>query len=233
MGQQKKQPPAEESPGAPLWMVTFSDCMNLLLTFFVLLTTFSSYDTNVLSDMGSSFRQIFSVGIGMQPNTSMNSLQDKTLVVPVEAHDKGSETPTLLPGSQNNLKQEAESSELHNGKTFLIPSINIFLGKGLALSSTGKDLLSNMASFLQEVPTRVIISETGQENSDNEQLGFQRSMAVIEYLTKNHKIDKKLLSVSLTNFIPREDFENSRTTNLKSEFERTLEIVLLERSLYN
>jgi chemotaxis protein MotB len=233
MGQQKKQPPAEESPGAPLWMVTFSDCMNLLLTFFVLLTTFSSYDTNVLSDMGSSFRQIFSVGIGLQKDISQDAVLEKTMVVPVDAHDKGSETPTLLHGSQNNLKQEAESSELHNGKTFLIPSINIFLGKGLALSSTGKDLLSNMASFLQEVPTRVIISETGKDNSDNEQLGFQRSMAVIEYLTKNHKIDKKLLSVSLTNFVPREDFENSRTSNLKSEFERTLEIVLLERSLYN
>ena len=39
----KKQKKQEEAPaGAPLWIVTFSDLMSLLLTFFVLLLSFSS-----------------------------------------------------------------------------------------------------------------------------------------------------------------------------------------------
>ncbi|MHC4104970.1 MAG: flagellar motor protein MotB, partial [Planctomycetota bacterium] len=44
MAREKKQVVEDEAPGAPEWMVTFSDCMTLLLTFFVLLLSFSSFD---------------------------------------------------------------------------------------------------------------------------------------------------------------------------------------------
>ena len=44
MGRANKQVVPDEDPGAPEWMVTFSDCMTLLLTFFVLLLSFSSFD---------------------------------------------------------------------------------------------------------------------------------------------------------------------------------------------
>ena len=44
MAKEKKPPPQDEEQGAPEWMVTFSDCMTLLLTFFVLLLSFSSFD---------------------------------------------------------------------------------------------------------------------------------------------------------------------------------------------
>ena len=48
MKREKKQVEVEdEGGGAPEWMVTYSDCMTLLLTFFVLLLTFSSFDDKV------------------------------------------------------------------------------------------------------------------------------------------------------------------------------------------
>ena len=47
MGHGSKQTESDEAPGAPVWMVTFSDCMTLLLTFFVLLLSFSSFDDKV------------------------------------------------------------------------------------------------------------------------------------------------------------------------------------------
>ena len=47
MGKKKDGPPPDEGgPAAPEWIVTFSDMISLLLTFFVLLLTFSSLETD-------------------------------------------------------------------------------------------------------------------------------------------------------------------------------------------
>ena len=39
-----KKKPEEQEPGAPGWMTTFADLMSLLLTFFVLLLSFSTME---------------------------------------------------------------------------------------------------------------------------------------------------------------------------------------------
>ena len=55
----KKQ---EEAPkGSPAWMATFSDLMNLLLCFFVLLFSMSSIDAAKFEQVVASFSQTFSV----------------------------------------------------------------------------------------------------------------------------------------------------------------------------
>ena len=59
MGKQRKQedPPA----GAPAWMNTFSDLMNLLLCFFVLLFSMSTVDAEKFEVIIASFQSLFSV----------------------------------------------------------------------------------------------------------------------------------------------------------------------------
>ena len=55
----KKQ---EEAPkGSPAWMATFSDLMNLLLCYFVLLFSMSSIDAAKFEQVVASFSQTFSV----------------------------------------------------------------------------------------------------------------------------------------------------------------------------
>ncbi len=49
------------APGSPAWMATFSDLMNLLLCFFVLLFSMSSVDTAKFNEMAQSFASTFSV----------------------------------------------------------------------------------------------------------------------------------------------------------------------------
>ena len=59
MGKQKKQ---EDAPaGAPAWMSTFSDLMNLLLCFFVLLFSMSTVDAEKFEVIIASFQSHFSV----------------------------------------------------------------------------------------------------------------------------------------------------------------------------
>lgn len=55
----KKQ---EDAPqGSPAWMATFSDLMNLLLCFFVLLFSMSTVDAKKFEEVAASFSQTFSV----------------------------------------------------------------------------------------------------------------------------------------------------------------------------
>ena len=46
----------ESSPGAPLWLVTYGDMVTLVLTFFVLLFSFSSIDVQKFEMMIMSFQ---------------------------------------------------------------------------------------------------------------------------------------------------------------------------------
>lgn len=59
MARKKKQ--EAPAPGSPAWMATFSDLMNLLLCFFVLLFSMSSVDTAKFNEMAQSFASTFSI----------------------------------------------------------------------------------------------------------------------------------------------------------------------------
>ncbi|MCM1568790.1 MAG: flagellar motor protein MotB [Roseburia sp.] len=58
MARKKEETPA---PGAPAWMATFSDLMNLLLCFFVLLFSMSSIQESKLQELVAAMNQSFSV----------------------------------------------------------------------------------------------------------------------------------------------------------------------------
>ena len=58
MAKKKEEAPP---PGSPAWMATFSDLMNLLLCFFVLLFSMSSVDAAKYEEVVNSFAETFSV----------------------------------------------------------------------------------------------------------------------------------------------------------------------------
>ena len=59
MGDKKKF--EDEAPGTPEWLVTFTDLMSLLLTFFVLLLTFSTPRIEKLFDLRGSIEAAFGI----------------------------------------------------------------------------------------------------------------------------------------------------------------------------
>lgn len=96
MAKKKEEAPA---PGAPAWMATFSDLMNLLLCFFVLLFAMSSVDTAKFNELAQSFANTFSifkaggafVGDGnMIANgaTQLNNLDEHTSTMGQESESK-------------------------------------------------------------------------------------------------------------------------------------------------
>ena len=218
-----KQAEADEAPGAPQWMVTFSDCMTLLLTFFVLLLSFSSFDDHTFQTLERLFANAL-------PAVSNPDEEDKDAflgakqIEPTENLGKGSEKPTLARGAEEHLQEETEPMDFRSRKVFFISSRKVFWGKGTVISSQGRRTLSTMASFLKEAPSRVVISENGRgDEKGSERFGPPRAWAVIEYLTTKQGLNKEWFSISVASMCPK---------NIKSG-ERVLEIVLLERSIYN
>ena len=229
MRRKRKQPEPEQEAGAPEWMVTFRDCMTLLLTFFVLLLSFSSFDENLFRKLRVIFDKQFSI--------SLRDTKDKEALLAIELiqyHedlDKGSEKPTLEKGVEDNLKKETEPANIHERKVFLVSSDKIFWGKGTVISFQGQKVLSDMASFLKEIPDKVVVSENGQgDKKDSEHLGLQRAWAVIEYFMTKQGLDKGQFSIAAGTL-------QKSNNNLQDSFQvkaaRMLEIVLLERSIHN
>ena len=58
MARKKKEDPPK---GSPAWMNTFSDLMNLLLCFFVLLFSMSSVEEDKFQALVASFQNTFSI----------------------------------------------------------------------------------------------------------------------------------------------------------------------------
>ncbi len=230
MAREKKTPPQDEDPGAPEWMVTFSDCMTLLLTFFVLLLTFSSFDERVFKKLRIIYCDAFPT-INSRICSSKESLLEIEQLRYVEDIDKGSEKATYELGSEGAL-QETHTNDYRKHKVFLIRSDEVFWGKGTAMSQQGRETLSTLAQFLKDMPENIVVSENNLEQNDPE-LSMTRAWSVIEYLTSKHGLKIDRFSVSAGSTIGQKSFELFSLTDEDNQPQRLLEIVLLQRSLCN
>ncbi|MCD4831079.1 MAG: hypothetical protein K8R02_04625 [Anaerohalosphaeraceae bacterium] len=225
MARKKKTPEPEQPAGAPEWMVTFSDCMTLLLTFFVLLLSFSSFDDqSTMRDLRRILGQ--KACIEAENVSSKDSMAQTKPIKYLDELDEGSEKPTLVKGKNVNLREEIFSREFDQRKVFLVDSEKIFWGKGSIISQDGRKSLTDMAALLAVRPSRIVISENGR-NNETAKVGLERACAVISYLAEKHGLDKNRFSVSAATTVG--DLQD----NMGKETDRLLEIILLERSIYN
>lgn len=234
MARRQEKPEPIHADGAPEWMITFSDCMTLLLTFFVLLLSFSSYDEKVFWKL----RVIYSKDMTtISPNKRSNRdslVTEKNRIQAVLDLDKGSEEPTPETAQHDALLREDLTVDIDRGKVILIPSNMIFWGKGEFISPGGRDALSLLASFLAKVPNRVVISEHGQaDEPESEYYGLPRAWAISQHFVKVNHLDKDKFSLSAASTLLPNTFEASEGNSLSTPYARTVEIVLLDRSIHD
>jgi chemotaxis protein MotB len=138
MGKKKEEAPP---PGSPAWMATFSDLMNLLLCFFVLLFSMSTIDeaklNEIIASMSSSF-SVFSsgatsIGEGILISNGVSQLNElaeyinstgaaaesETDTDQIQVHDTNSggmqdTTVTAESGEQLTVAEAAEQVEAAN-----------------------------------------------------------------------------------------------------------------------
>jgi len=240
MGRERKQPEPGQEAGAPEWMVTYCDCMTLMLTFFVLLFSFASFDESAFEDLFTNFTKTLST-VDPPVKKDKSAFVSTKQILPTGYFDEGSEKVTLARGDEaretgarvgNSLAEDTESADFRNQKVFLFTSKRLFLGKGMVISSEGRNTLSKMASFLKEVPCWIVISENSQgDDKDGEQFGLLRSWAVIEYFTTKQGLDRGRFSLAADTL--QRYHGNDQQYHSQAKAERMLEVVLLERSIYN
>ena len=229
MPREKKQPEVEQEAGAPEWMVTFSDCMTLLLTFFVLLLSFSSFsDQDDFRKMNSAFAN--QVSFGPKSNLERESIT----TMPKVSQDIrwGSEKPTLSDGKKDHFKKQTKPPDFSRLNTFLISSNDVFCANGVVISLNGRKMLTDLSLFLKEFPSFfVIVSESGsQDVMRSRSIGFNRAWAVLDYLTAKKGLDRQRLSISAEGTVVKGFHLNNIQLGGAASDERMLEIVLLKRS---
>lgn len=215
----------DEQQGAPEWMVTFSDCMTLLLTFFVLLLSFSSFDDKVHRQLKETmFMNLPS--IYKEVKRQRDALAQEEQIVPQKELEKGSEKPTLQQGPSGSLEARSESRSFRDLKVFMISSDSVFWGTGSLITPDGQTVLATLARFLERMPGRIVVAESGPvTRSEGAGIGLERSWAVLQHLVDKERFDQDRLSIAAASTVPA-----------GGEFKgdgRRLEIVLLERSVSN
>jgi chemotaxis protein MotB len=213
----KKPVEADDGGGAPEWMVTFCDCMTLLLTFFVLLLSFATFHKETMPRLGVSFAEALPA-LGLSRNEQRDSLWDKMSSDETVRQKEGSETRTSDTTQSSNFMREKRALDFRNLKVFSAPSEAFFWGRGAAISSQGTQVLDALAVFLRFQPARVVISENGPDG--NVELGLSRAEAVLNYLVEQKGLDRRYFSLTASSMM------REKSTR------RQIEITLLDRSIY-
>jgi len=218
MAEEKQKPPEEEGgEGAPLWIISFADMISLLMAFFVMLSTFSSFGPAEAAKLTNIGGAALSPNFGWhskQPRESMGKRAQTT-----GQTEEGSEKPTLENQPNGKSIAPKESKDFRTHKIFLIESKKIFWSDGMTLSADGRKFLNTFASFAKKLPGRIVLSENGPGN--DAEIGIYRSIVVVEHLRRNG-ISKDRCNIAAKGTLPDENFKT----------ERMLEITLLDESTY-
>jgi hypothetical protein len=208
--------------GSPLWMVSFSDCMTLLMSFFLVLATFSAS-----GDKGSYNKGGTGAGID-KPSLAAGKKADSA-VVP-KAHNseqpkQGSETATAaaLAGiGSSGGRANPKDAQSYARKVFLIPSANLFYGKSDVITSDGKQALKLIGQYVATVKARMVISESGPVEQGGGSMGLPRAMSIMRFLVSECALSKDRMCVSMS----------GTAGGGVPGSQRKAEIALLERSVY-
>lgn len=193
----------DASPGAPAYIVTFSDMVTLLLTFFVMLLSMADMqDPELFNESRDAFvDHINCYGLGMLSGKRMSP----ELQQPKDRHfiDSPDESPDLrtLDSEEEKIRrlfkkvaQNAETmpSKLTSRKMDFRVT-NVFFTAGRAeLNNSSRDSLNAFLNNLQnevrsgEVMLYVLgLASDGRSAKDQWTLSAQRAQVVADYLTDN------------------------------------------------
>ncbi|HUW30889.1 MAG TPA: flagellar motor protein MotB [Planctomycetota bacterium] len=154
----------------PVWLVTFSDVMSLLLTFFVMLLTFSTQDREQFDKASGSLRGAMGVAmpnIGRLPRTGL--LKDRYLTVgrhtpagmdfPPEFEPLAYQVTSLNTRLKNQkIGASIQMLALSRGVLVRIPSKLVFEQDASRLAAGGETCLGTIADVIHGLPNGIEVA---------------------------------------------------------------------------
>lgn len=200
MARKKKEEPC---PPLALWLVTFSDLMTLLLTFFVLLLTMASMDNAILTTVSLTTADL---GLLEKRGSGRVGVKERLVVdlmeKPWEVLEKKERIKDLL-FPDDELPEEIDKSELdknldvlarQEGVALVFTNEILFQPGGSELSDKGKYLMARLVPMMTQ--TNAPINVAGYtDQSDNAEdpltLSGDRALSVLAYLVEKGVPNKR------------------------------------------
>ncbi len=193
MARKKKQ---EDAPaGSPAWMATFSDLMNLLLCFFVLLFSMSSVDAEKYAELVQSFNSSFSIFSAKQGQvieasnlfpTNVNQIED------LEKYEKdtGKKEETLTPEEMTEESAIELIEELNKQKTEELYEDVSKMAEENSIENTIEVSIDSKYQYVKISINGAILFDSGKSDVKPE---AERVLSRIGDILKNY--DKNLIKI--------------------------------------
>ena len=199
--------PEEQRAGSPAWMMTYGDSITLLLTFFVLLLTFSSPNEEDFQQLSSGLLQ------GSRQAALFPGAPSQTDLVEEEARrtesrldQEGAENPPQNSEDAledlNKYYEEIDISQLPDMKGALlirVPLVELF-GSDTELGEAGRKVLGNVVKMARARPYSIAVRvRADQSVPAEEQVGRSLLLAthVVHYL--NGRIGSVCPDIGISN----------------------------------
>lgn len=193
------QPEPDLTGDIPIWFVTYSDAITLLMTFFILLLTFSSSEPEKFQRMQAT---AFSGGGSSGFASEIKDPQEKDALVVRERPMagrltmRGSETPPghTDPSGQSlarGLKSFEDAADRDPLDSHLIHGdLNLFVDETDEITGVGSQRLRMLAIQMHRFPVDI----DWQVNTEQDAL---KAFKITEYLNKQEQITLGRMSISI------------------------------------
>jgi chemotaxis protein MotB len=218
--------------GAPEWMVTFADLMSLLLTFFVLLLSFSNMEIVKFRTMAGSVRN----ALGLKSEFDLSDVPMGNKLLPYEDPKEGEGDGADTQGLRDELEQMMRDEGLPEKASVRITSRGVALhiegdilfdSGRTDLKATAEPILQRIAELVPRVGYRVDV----QGHTDdvpiataafpsNWELSAARAARAVRYFVEKGVPAERFRAIGLaeTRPIDSNDTTDGRAANRRVEF---------------
>ncbi|NRG43834.1 flagellar motor protein MotB [Bacillus sp. CRN 9] len=199
----RRKKPEKQKKGAPVWMVTYSDLVTLILVFFILLFSMSQIDMIKFKALSEAFSKhaIFDSNSSIIP---LDEPPDSTENNDNQERDKDSHSlDSLITEVQsylelNGLEDVIVANKTERGVVLVLQEQVLFETGEAELIDDSFPFLDKLGEMLAAMPN--LIKVEGHTDSrpisnyrypSNWELSTARSSSVIRYLSENHDINNR------------------------------------------
>ena len=216
----------EERHGAPEWIVTFSDLMSLLLTFFVLLLSFSTISEKDFKDAIASVQGALGVLPMHQGILSPVPAPPRRRTEQTEAVARRLRRQLQILGLEQQVKIEFDAV---GGLKISLPAGVLFDPGSATLRPDSLPVLRDLGGILKEFPDSFVEVRGHTDSSpltapgpyrDNYDLSYHRAYAVFEQLAGPGRVPEEQFEITAAGGAQPEapnDTEEGRRANRRVE----------------
>lgn len=192
-------PPKKQKAGAPAWMVTYSDLVTLLLTFFVLLLSMANMDPVRFISASVSIKKAFGINAPASPSEFNIPIMQNVPVVTyspvIEDTSKKIHEKVKSQIASLRINDQVELVEKDGDAIILRMSDSILFQKGQSeISPNSYLLLRNIADIIRPLPVLTRIEghsddTPGKEVMDNWNISADRAVSVMRFFHRSKLLE--------------------------------------------